>query len=278
MELVGESQSKITKLTHKYNDLCKASGLKPKKQRMSVSGYVRTKVDSIKETIKPVKLTDAELDDEFYMLTKDLEEKQIIIDNSIFNLEDKELRNKQLGHLDELTNEYKHNMITRKILKLDSEDIGRSYGETLGGLHKIRLNKKYFNNEEYLVQREKRDAELNWSYKVNEDNIPVYTLTHEYGHILEFEYIKDIKNKSAKYIKGTSIDSDLKNTLVDIARKKLDKKITITEFKNQYWGDYAKSRRNYEWFAETFAKYKLGEKDVWIETFGEWLEGYFNGK
>ena len=44
MELVAESQAKITKLTHKYNDLCNASGLLPKKQRMSVSGYRRTKV------------------------------------------------------------------------------------------------------------------------------------------------------------------------------------------------------------------------------------------
>lgn len=44
MELVGECQSKITKLTHKYNDLCKTSGLLPKKQRMSVSGYRRVKV------------------------------------------------------------------------------------------------------------------------------------------------------------------------------------------------------------------------------------------
>ena len=44
MELVGESQRKITILTHKYNDLCKASGLLPKKVRMSVSGYRRIKV------------------------------------------------------------------------------------------------------------------------------------------------------------------------------------------------------------------------------------------
>lgn len=51
MELVGQCQNKITILTHKYNDLCKASGLKPKKQRMSVSGYVRTKVDNIKNKI-----------------------------------------------------------------------------------------------------------------------------------------------------------------------------------------------------------------------------------
>ena len=44
MELVTESQANITKLTHKYNELCKTSGLLPKKQRMSVSGYRRVKV------------------------------------------------------------------------------------------------------------------------------------------------------------------------------------------------------------------------------------------
>ena len=44
MELVEESQTKITQLTHKYNNLCKTSGLKPKKQRMSVINYRRVKV------------------------------------------------------------------------------------------------------------------------------------------------------------------------------------------------------------------------------------------
>ena len=43
-ELVAESQDKITKLTHKYNDLCKVSGLQPKRTRMTVSGYKRSKV------------------------------------------------------------------------------------------------------------------------------------------------------------------------------------------------------------------------------------------
>lgn len=36
MELVGQCQDKITQLSHKYNNLCKVSGLLPKKQRMSV--------------------------------------------------------------------------------------------------------------------------------------------------------------------------------------------------------------------------------------------------
>ena len=44
IELAQESQNKINLLTHKYNDLCKTSGLLPKKQRMSVSGYRRIKV------------------------------------------------------------------------------------------------------------------------------------------------------------------------------------------------------------------------------------------
>ena len=42
-ELVEQSQNKIRLLTSKYNDLCKASGLLPKKQRMQVSGYKRVK-------------------------------------------------------------------------------------------------------------------------------------------------------------------------------------------------------------------------------------------
>ena len=43
-DLAQESQVKINQLTVEYNKLCKTSGLLPKKQRMSVSGYRRIKV------------------------------------------------------------------------------------------------------------------------------------------------------------------------------------------------------------------------------------------
>ena len=43
-ELVEESQNKIRLLTNKYNDLCKASGLLPKRVRMQVAGYRKIKV------------------------------------------------------------------------------------------------------------------------------------------------------------------------------------------------------------------------------------------
>lgn len=43
-DLIGQAQKRITELTHRYNELSQISGLKPKKQRMSISGYRRTKV------------------------------------------------------------------------------------------------------------------------------------------------------------------------------------------------------------------------------------------
>lgn len=44
MELVDECQKKLTQINYKYNELNKISGLKPKKSRMTVSGYQRTKI------------------------------------------------------------------------------------------------------------------------------------------------------------------------------------------------------------------------------------------
>lgn len=44
VQLAQEAQRNINILSHKYNDLCKASGLLPKKQRMSIPGYRRIKV------------------------------------------------------------------------------------------------------------------------------------------------------------------------------------------------------------------------------------------
>lgn len=44
MDIVGACQKKISELTNKYDRLCKESGLKPKMNRMTVSGYRRMKV------------------------------------------------------------------------------------------------------------------------------------------------------------------------------------------------------------------------------------------
>ena len=286
MELVEESQRKITILSHKYNDLCKASGLKPKKQRMSVSGYARTKVESIKEKINPVKqkepikLTDTELDEEFNMLVQDLEEKQISVDNTIFNLPDKELRNEQLKQLDSLTSEYNHNInrYTKdgKTLKIGTDEKRKNvYASSSRNKSNINFNTKYYSNKETLIDSHRKDIKSGWHYDVPEDKLSTYTITHEYGHVLEYGYYRGVNS----FAPIKELDKDLCDTLITNAMRKLDKKITKTEFKKTYFSKYALAKRNYEWFAETFAKYKLSkEQDVWTETFGEWLEEYYNGR
>lgn len=47
-QIVEESQTRITQLTHKYRDLLKASGLKSKLERARVQNYHRVNVDKIK--------------------------------------------------------------------------------------------------------------------------------------------------------------------------------------------------------------------------------------
>ena len=47
-ELVSNAQRKITQLTHKYNDLCRISGLEPFKERMRVPQYKRKDVSKMR--------------------------------------------------------------------------------------------------------------------------------------------------------------------------------------------------------------------------------------
>ena len=47
-QIVEESQTRITQLTHKYRDLLKASGLKSKLERARVQNYHRVNVDKMK--------------------------------------------------------------------------------------------------------------------------------------------------------------------------------------------------------------------------------------
>lgn len=58
--LIAKSQTQITHLVNKYNELCQVSGLPPKAKRMQVKGYKRTKAEPIinqTSTQKPKTIT-----------------------------------------------------------------------------------------------------------------------------------------------------------------------------------------------------------------------------
>ena len=259
---------------------------------MSVSGYARTKVPKVKavENNKPIKatkeviskaMTHEELEEEWLMLVGDLREKNVDVDNGVYNIPDEEFRNAQLRQINILTDKYKHDLkvrkdaYTTKELKIKALPIkSRAYAQANFSMHKIELNTKWYNNIKEYMESQKIGEDINWHYKVPDDKLAVYSITHEYGHIVENVYMKNVNRLMSK----KDLDKDLCDTLMTNAMRKLDKKMTKTEFKKTYWTKYAMSKRNYEWFAETFAKYVLSdEQDIWTETFGEWLEDYFNG-
>lgn len=67
-DLLNDSQSKIDQLTDKYRELSKESGLPTKMERLSVSGYRRTKVNKSTPPIRKLKET------EYLITAKDQEE------------------------------------------------------------------------------------------------------------------------------------------------------------------------------------------------------------
>ena len=131
----------------------------------------------------------------------------------------------------------------------------------------------YYDDNDFYRKDEAHSIETGWHYKVPDDKIDVATITHEYGHIIEFEYLK--KNWTTRW---RTVDTDLRDTFISRAMRKSGEKLTVTQFKDKYFSRYAKSKRNLEWFAELFQKYELGEHDPFTEVMGEWLEGYYGNR
>lgn len=271
--IVYDSQSKITQLTHKYDKLCKASGLQPVKQRMAVSGYKRTNVNKLKNS----KLSRNEIIEK--LKNKDITVMPSVLgEMSELKYENPELIDKNLQQLDKLSDKYKHNKITPESLRLRVDKMDDAVAYSSDYYHEIVLNYDQFKSKEILVDTENMLEEHKWHNKIDDKNKDVYTITHEYGHIVEFEYLKGILSKKAGHTTFGSraekreLDASLRATLLDRAIKKSNTKITRTEIKRKYWSDYANSKRNFEWFAEAFAECELSNNsNIWLETFREWL-------
>ena len=283
-DLVGESQKNITILTNKYRELANVSGLPTKMDRMRVSGYHMVKRADVSPP-KPIAELSKDLleqplyskEEYFNMLVGDLGDKNVDVDGSIM-LVDEDIRNNQLEQLYNLTEKYPVDRYSDKELTLGCKQLSNRnrLGEASYYKKNIDLNEKYFKDKNVLLESEARSIKYNWHYKVPDDKLSIATITHEYGHQVEYEYFRrQLKKYGGRTFDFRAADKDLQDTIMGIAMGKLDSKITKTEFKKQYFSGYALSKRNYEWFAELFAKTELGEQDVFTEALKEWLGGFY---
>lgn len=288
-ELADKSQIKINLLTNKYKALNKASGLSSKDERLSVSGYRKIKVEMPEVKVKQTRelmpnLKGKDFNEDFFVLTEELQQKNIILDNSLYLLPDKQLRNLQAVQLYRLSNKYE----PMNKLYVRAGRIGGNKSRTVGNNNSrenvITLNTKYYNDAQNLLETEKRGMRVKWHPEIKEPLVG--TITHEYGHMVENDYVRKQYAKSLGSPDLTvnfvpedlrrTYDAELRDELLTRAINKLDTKMTRTAFKRKYWSDYAQSKMHYEWFAEGFLEQELGTgQNVWTETIKEWLEEFY---
>lgn len=289
-DVVNEAQENITKLTRKYKELSDVSGLKTKMGRLRVSGYHR--INSVGSS-KPKQVADVNIDvlqepevpkmsreDEFYMYVGDLRDKNIEVDGSIM-LVDEDIRNRQLEQLDKLASKYPVDRYNKDGITLQTKKLkGNRLAEASYNKKYIALGTDYFKDKNTLLASEENSIKYNWHYKTPKNDLDIYSITHEYGHQIEYEYLRKIKQQKVDAgrfwdFDYKETDKDLRDTLMSMTKRRTGEKLNVTQFKNKYFSGYAKSKNHYEWFAEIFAQSQLGEKTPFTEVFIEWLEDFF---
>lgn len=137
---------------------------------------------------------------------------------------------------------------------------------------------------EHLIQEEKKAVESKWAMPCAPENYAVYTITHEYGHILENFIIHDmvdfdkLNEKLGKAGLNVSRFSKIKKDEAKIHAKLIFKEIIdIAKKENPEFSlrdnisDYGKSDY-FEAFAETFANSQLGEPNELGLAMQKWLK------
>ena len=89
------------------------------------------------------------------------------------------------------------------------------------------------------------------------------------GHIIENRITYPMLNKISLKEKGI-IDQNIKELLMINVSNKTG--LSFEQIQQKYFSGYAKSRKSFEWFAESFVQLELGEKNEWIEEFEKWLK------
>lgn len=153
----------------------------------------------------------------------------------------------------------------------------------------LSLCKKYFNNYKILVDTQSRISKSNWNMPCSDEYVTKYTVTHEYGHIIQNllikqRYIKegwDETNPKAFY---DSTKTTKKGRLAwynklreEVENEHYEEIIAIAKENNKDFNlldnisDYGKSNKA-EFFAEVFANSQCGKPNELGKAMQIWLK------
>ena len=145
----------------------------------------------------------------------------------------------------------------------------------------------YGRGYDYLVSKERNFVSTNWSMPCLDKNLPIYTVTHEYGHIFENKVIRgrvDIDVFEQAY-KAKMLEKNGAKKAMDFLKKEEARQAKtiwqeITQIAKEENPDFLVSKNiseygktNYfEAFAETFANSQCGSPNELGKAMNIWLE------
>lgn len=145
----------------------------------------------------------------------------------------------------------------------------------------------YGRGYDYLVSKERDFVSTNWSMPCLDKNLPIYTVTHEYGHIFENKVIRgrvDMDVFEQAY-KSKMLEKNGAKKAMDFLKKEETKQAKtiwqeITQIAKEENPDFLVSKNiseygktNYfEAFAETFANSQCGSPNELGKAMNIWLE------
>ena len=277
MELVQESQLKITQLTNKYKELNEVSGLPSKLDRARVSGYKRMKVDNVE--IKPI-MKEVHSKEELLSKWNEIFKDDNIKVRHILNA-NPELIDTQVTQVNTLLNKYKFikndikndSELNALTLQVNTSDImGDGNYARFFGNHYIEFNEKYFKDKDLIIKDVENNISKNWWQEIDTDKYSIYPVTHEYGHLLEFKMIEKIEHENG--FKGSLSREIYKTGDLKIQEEILKKVPNLAD----YMSKYGKSTPRFEWFAEAFTQMELGKETPLTKALKEYLEEFMEGK
>lgn len=145
----------------------------------------------------------------------------------------------------------------------------------------------YGRGYDYLVSKERDFVSTNWSMPCLDKNLPIYTVTHEYGHIFENKVIRSRVDMDVfeKAYKAKMLEKNGAKKAMDFLKKEEAKQAKtiwqeITQIAKEENPDFLVSKNiseygktNYfEAFAETFANSQCGAPNELGKAMNIWLE------
>lgn len=163
-----------------------------------------------------------------------------------------------------------HNLESSAITSVNNTNRKKAFGyvDLIGGnpkAMKLHLCDNGFSNKNKAISAIKADVLKGRFMPCKESNYDVYTVTHEYGHMIQNSIIANEVNPTdtEDYYKTYAKH---KEEIIEIA-KSIDSNVDIEKEMSQYGLD-----KDSDFFAESFANYQLGEPNVFGKAMEIWLQ------